>query len=49
MDRAGIPYMADVPENTQVYLSEPQIGVPVAEPGHRGKPIVKSRQPLDTS
>lgn len=43
MDRAGIVYMADVPENIQVYLSEPKVGVPATEPGHRGKPFTRER------
>lgn len=43
MDRAGIVYMADVPENIQVYLSEPKVGVPVTECGHRGKPFTRER------
>jgi SRSO17 transposase len=43
MDRAGIVYMADVPENIQVYLSEPQVGVPATAPGHRGKPFTRER------
>lgn len=28
MDQAGIEFYADVPANTQVYLSEPEIGIP---------------------
>ena len=28
MDEAGIIYMADVPEDTQVYLTTPEFGVP---------------------
>lgn len=43
MDHAGIVYMADVPANTQVYLREPQVGVPVTAPGHRGKPFTRER------
>lgn len=43
MDRAGILYIADVPENTQVYLSEPKVGVPATKPGHRGKPFTRER------
>ncbi len=43
MDRAGVLYMADVPENIQVYLSEPKMGVPVAELGHRGRPFTRER------
>ena len=33
MDRAGILYMAEVPENTQVYLTKPELGVPPPTPG----------------
>jgi SRSO17 transposase len=43
MDRAGIVYMADVPRNIQVYLREPQVGVPATVPGHRGRPCTRER------
>lgn len=43
MERADILYMADVPENIRVYLSEPRVGVPVTEPGHRGRPFSRGR------
>jgi SRSO17 transposase len=36
LDEAGIVYMADVPEDTQVYLSWPDFGVPLPRPGQRG-------------
>jgi SRSO17 transposase len=36
--RAGIVYMADVPVNTQVYLTPPSVGVPAVEPGRKGRP-----------
>lgn len=35
-DEAGIVYMADVPKDTQVYLSWPNFGVPPLQPGQRG-------------
>jgi SRSO17 transposase len=34
---AGIPYYADVPANTQVYLSEPEIGLPVHRRGRKAE------------
>ena len=37
MDAAGIVYMAEVPENTQVYLTKPAFGVPPPSPGQRGQ------------
>lgn len=37
MDTAGIVYMAEVPENTQVYLTKPDFGVPPPSPGQRGQ------------
>lgn len=43
MDRAGIVYMADVPTNIQVYLHEPQVGVPATVPGHRGRACTRER------
>jgi len=43
MDSAGIVYMADVPENIQVYLSKPKVGVPATEPGHQGRPFTRER------
>jgi SRSO17 transposase len=35
MDEAGIRYMADVPEDTQVYLTRPEFGVPQRGPQWR--------------
>jgi SRSO17 transposase len=51
MDRAGVLYMADVPETTEVYLTEPRLAVPATEPGHKGRPfsrerVVAEEQPL---
>jgi len=37
MDEAGIVYMAEVPESTQVYLAKPEFGIPSTQPGHRGR------------
>jgi len=37
MDAAHIIYMAEVPENTQVYLTRPKFGIPPTQPGHRGR------------
>lgn len=40
MDAAGIIYMAEVPENTRVYLTRPEFGVPPPNPkSHRQKPL----------
>ena len=36
LDVAGIVYMAEVPENTRVYLTQPAFGVPPHQPGQRG-------------
>lgn len=36
LDKKGVIYMADVPEDTQVYLTKPDFGVPPPRPGHRG-------------
>ena len=38
MDQAGIEFYADVPSNTQVYLSEPKIGLPEHKPKHKRGP-----------
>jgi SRSO17 transposase len=35
MDEAGIEFYADVPANTQVYLSEPKIGIPHNKRGRK--------------
>lgn len=37
MDAAGIVYMAEVPENTQVYLTQPDFGVPLPPPNQPGR------------
>ena len=44
MAQADIEYYADIPVNTQVYLSQPVIGIPDAEPGpKRGRPATKTQ------
>jgi SRSO17 transposase len=43
MDGAGIVYMADVPENTQVYLTQPDFGLPLPQPGQRGPQPIRPR------
>ena len=37
MDQADILYMAEVPEDTQVYLTKPDVGVPPPTPGQVGR------------
>jgi SRSO17 transposase len=37
MDASYIIYMAEVPENTQVYLTKPKFGIPPTQPGHHGR------------
>jgi len=37
MEAAGILYMAEVPENTQVYLTQPDFGVPPPRPDQHGR------------
>jgi SRSO17 transposase len=43
MDAAHILYMAEVPENTLVYLTKPAFGIPPAQPGHRGRPATRPK------
>lgn len=38
LDQMGLIYMADIPENVHVYLSEPQVGVPRTPTNKRGRP-----------
>jgi SRSO17 transposase len=52
MDASGIIYMAEVPENTQVYLSQPDFGVPPLRPDQHGrKPtrpqVLSADQPVE--
>jgi len=42
LDAEGVIYMADVPEDTLVYLEKPVVGIPEPSSGKRGRP---SRQP----
>ena len=37
MDQAGIIYMAEVPENTQIYLTKPDFGIPPHAHGQAGR------------
>lgn len=37
LDGANILYMADIPQDTQVYLSKPQLGVPSSQPRKVGR------------
>jgi SRSO17 transposase len=46
MDAAGIVYMAEVPENTRIYLNQPEFGVPPPQPDQRGQ---KSTRPQSLS
>jgi len=41
--QAGIPYMADVPSTTQVYLERPEWGIPPMPEDHQGRPFQKPR------
>ncbi len=43
MNTAGIIYMAEVPANTQVYLTRPDFGVPQLQSGHRGRRATRPR------
>nr|QNT35781.1 hypothetical protein MCFLDGBP_00030 [uncultured Methanosarcinales archaeon] len=43
MNGANYDYMADVPQNTQVYLKRPVVGVPEAQPGRGGRKPSRSR------
>jgi SRSO17 transposase len=50
LDQAHIVYMAEVPADTQVYLTQPPFGVPPPKPGRRGgrratRPRVLSAEP----
>jgi SRSO17 transposase len=51
LDSDGIKYIADIPKDYQVYLSAPEVGVPEAEPGQRGRPpsvfrVLSTEQPV---
>jgi len=43
LDGAGIPYIADVPCTTRVYLEKPMLGVPEPVPGQRGRKPTRLR------
>lgn len=43
MADANLVYMADVPCNTQVYLTRPEFGVPETPPDHQGRPYTVPR------
>ena len=43
MDQAGILYMAEIPEDTQVYLTKPDFGVPPPDPEKPGRPFTRSQ------
>jgi SRSO17 transposase len=52
LDRAGLLYMAEVPENTQVYLTKPDVGVPPPTPGQVGRfptrsKVLNGEQPVE--
>jgi SRSO17 transposase len=52
MDHAGILYMAEVPEDTQVYLTKPDFGVPEPIPGQAGRfptrsKVLSQEQPVE--
>ena len=42
MDQAGIIYMAEVPENTQIYLTKPDFGIPPHARGQAGRISTRS-------
>lgn len=43
LDAEGVIYMADVPEDTQVYLERPVVGVPETPPGKQGRPFSRAQ------
>lgn len=52
LDQAGILYMAEVPEDTQIYLTKPDFGVPPPTPGQVGRyptrpKILSEEQPIE--
>jgi len=52
MDTAHIVYMAEVPEDTRVYLTKPDFGVPPAQPDRRGRQptrpqVLSADQPVE--
>ena len=52
MDALKVTYMADIPIDTQVYLSPPLVGIPEKIPGTRGRPpsrpkTLSSEEPIE--
>src|SRR5262249_38375689 len=41
LDAEKVIYVADIPGDTLVYLTAPQVGVPVRPPGKRGRPATR--------
>ncbi len=41
MNQAGMLYMAEIPEDTQVYLTQPDFGLPPADPDKPGRPCTR--------
>jgi len=41
IDQAGLLYMAEIPEDTQVYLTKPDFGLPPADPDKPGRPCTR--------
>jgi SRSO17 transposase len=48
LDEAKFVYVANVPSDTRVYLTEPRLGIPERPPGRRG-PQIRHRQILSTT
>ena len=43
LDAEGLIYMADIPEDTQLYLQKPVVGIPETPPGKIGRPFSQLR------
>jgi SRSO17 transposase len=41
LEQAGLLYMAEIPEDTRVYLTEPAFGVPLSDPDKPGRPFTR--------
>lgn len=41
IDQADMLYMAEIPEDTQVYLTQPDFGLPPADPDKPGRPFTR--------
>jgi SRSO17 transposase len=48
LDEAKLVYLANVPADTRVYLTEPRLGIPERPPGRRG-PQIRRRQILSAT